>query len=183
MVCSYLWLTVQLRISCRQLESLQSLALVILHFFTCGKAESSTSKILSEGNVWEHSVCISFVVEVNQNTQETQRQFSDKSSKFYFNCQPQGYELSHLHKEQHTRLQDLDSQLLLVAVSFPRFIWKTMLLLYCVHKVCAPQHILSPLGKDHLQFQLAHEVQWPSFNDPKVVLHLILSKHNPSTSF
>lgn len=100
--------------SCRHLESLQSLALVILHFSTCGKAGPSNSKILSEGNVWEHSVCISFVVEVNQNTQGTQKEFSYKLRKFCISSQPQGYELSHLHTEQHAHLQDWDSQLLLI---------------------------------------------------------------------
>lgn len=73
------------------------------HCFTCGQAGSSNSKILSEDNVWEHSLCTSFLVEVNENTQETQREFSDKLSIFYFSSQPQGYELSQLNEEQtHT---------------------------------------------------------------------------------
>lgn len=138
----------QLRISCRHLESLQSLAQVILHFFTCGKAGSSNSKIFSEGNVWEYSICISFIVEVNQNTQGTQREFSNKWSKFYFSSQPQVYELSHLHKEQHTCLQDLDSQLLLMDVSFQHLFEKQInsapLLTVSIEQqlVCSTAHTL-----------------------------------------
>lgn len=112
------------------------------------------SKILSEGNIWEYSICISFIVEVNQNTQGTQREFSDKSSKFYFSSQPQGYELSHLHKEQHTPLQDLDSQLLLMAVSFQHLFEKQI--------NAAP--LLTVSREQQLVFSTSHTL--PSWQEP-----------------
>lgn len=66
----------------------------------------------------DHSFYIYSVVEVNQNTQGTQTEFSDKSSQFYFQQSSSRLQTKPTQQRANTCFQDLVSQLFLMVASF-----------------------------------------------------------------
>lgn len=66
----------------------------------------------------DHSFYIYSVVEVNQNTQGTQPEFSDKSSQFYFQQSSSRLQTKPTQQRANTCFQDLVSQLFLMVASF-----------------------------------------------------------------